>query len=96
MYDILCLNSRGNRNVLIEVKSSIDMPLIRMAIGQLFDYRRYLPIEQVKRGRADILDLAVLLPEEPTPDAKSLLSSLGIKVIWFKDVNLTKLSQPLY
>jgi hypothetical protein len=61
------------KNVLIEAKSSRRRESIRMAIGQLLDYRRY---EETKP------ELAVLLPSLPNRDIRDLLTSLDIALIW--------------
>jgi hypothetical protein len=61
------------KNVLIEAKSSRRRESIRMAIGQLLDYRRYEETEP---------DLAVLLPFLPNKDVRDLLASLDIALIW--------------
>jgi hypothetical protein len=61
------------KNVLIEAKSSHRRESIRMAIGQLLDYRRYEKTEP---------DLALLLPSLPNGDIRDLLASLNIALIW--------------
>lgn len=61
------------KNVLIEAKSSCRRESIRMAIGQLLDYRRYEKTQP---------ELAVLLPSEPNADIRELLVSLDIAWIW--------------
>jgi hypothetical protein len=61
------------KNVLIEAKSSCRRESIRMAIGQLLDYRRYENTEP---------ELAILLPSEPNTDIQDLLASLDIAWIW--------------
>ena len=61
------------KNVLIEAKSSCRRESIRMAIGQLLDYRRY---EKTKP------ELAMLLPSLPDTDIQDLLASLDIAWIW--------------
>lgn len=62
----------GN-NLLVEAKSSANREAVRLAIGQLFDYARWLDPRP---------DLAILLPHEPPNDMLELLSSLGIGCIW--------------
>lgn len=57
---------------LIEAKSSASRTDVRMAIGQLLDYRRYLP------GTRQI---SILVPEEPSSDLADLAYSLGIGII---------------
>jgi hypothetical protein len=59
---------------LIEAKGSVRRESIRMAVGQLADYRRH-----VGNG---LKELAVLVPSEPRPDLLDLLGSQDITVIW--------------
>jgi hypothetical protein len=66
------------RDLLIEVKSSSEIGVVRLAVGQLYDYHRHLP-QRYK------VDLAVLFPERPSHHSFDLLESLGIKVLWFND-----------
>ena len=54
-------------NVLYEAKSRSERATVRLAIGQLLDYLRFVPDA---RGR-------LLLPEEPNPDIKRLIHSCG-------------------
>jgi hypothetical protein len=61
---------RGN---LIEAKSVIDRPSLRMAIGELADYVRFIS----RRPQ-----LAVLLPARPSADLEQLLRSQGVYTIW--------------
>jgi hypothetical protein len=61
-----------SRSQLIEAKGSVSRSAIRMAIGQLFDYRFF---------ENDNSDLGVLLPERPRPDLARLLDDLKITVI---------------
>lgn len=76
-FDALVRQYAGDeRDLLIEVKADSSIPTTRLAVGQLFDYRRRLP----DRAR---LDLAVLFPEEPAKDAAALLRDVGIRVLWF-------------
>jgi hypothetical protein len=61
------------RHQLVEAKASGDRTSVRMAIGQLADYARFIdPPPQ----------LAVLLEAKPDPDLEQLLSSQDIAVIW--------------
>lgn len=61
------------RNNLVEAKGSGTRGEVRMAIGQLADYRRFVePAPQV----------AVLLPERPRADLEDLLLSQGISCVW--------------
>src|SRR5205814_3400362 len=63
-------------NQLIEAKGSVSRDAIRMAIGQLFDYRRFAPART---------DLTILLPECPRPDLAELIRSVGISIIHEKN-----------
>jgi len=57
------------RGLLIEAKSFSGRAHIQMAIGQLLDYRRFLP---------DVEEMALLVPTRPADDLVELLHSLGI------------------
>lgn len=61
------------RNNLIEGKAEADRPSIRMAIGQLMDYRRFVPVG---------VKLAVLTELRPHSDLEALLTSVGVSCIW--------------
>ncbi|MGX5770580.1 hypothetical protein ACWKWN_07500 [Microbacterium trichothecenolyticum] len=58
--------------VLYEAKAWSDRDSVRMAVGQLLDYRRYV----------DAAFLAVLLPDRPPSDMISLLEELGIGLVF--------------
>lgn len=60
-------------NVLIEAKGSVTREAIRMAIGQLYDYRRYIKPTP---------SLAILLPSRPREDLIELCNLSGASVIW--------------
>jgi hypothetical protein len=62
--------------VLIEAKGTVARDDLRMAIGQLMDYRRF-----ARPGT----DLAILLPERPRSDLMNLLESVDIHAIWPED-----------
>jgi hypothetical protein len=59
-------------NILVEAKGSIDRNSIRMAIGQLLDYKRFIQERAVR--------CAVLLPEVPRQDLLQLLAYAGVFV----------------
>ncbi|MEU7004848.1 hypothetical protein [Nonomuraea sp. NPDC046570] len=61
-------------HILYELKGNIGRNAVRMAIGQLMDYRRHV----IPSNPA----LAVLLPEEPHDDIKALLYDLGIALVY--------------
>jgi hypothetical protein len=82
-YDALIhnFNSKG-RDLLIEVKSSSERACIRLAVGQLFDYRRSL----IRRA---VTDLSILLPEKPKKPEMDFLNYIGVNILWFKDNKMT-------
>ncbi|MDX3548793.1 hypothetical protein PV729_25890 [Streptomyces europaeiscabiei] len=61
-------------NVLYEAKGIATRNNVRMAIGQLLDYRRHLEVP-------DGLRLAVLLPQEPTSDVRALCEAENIALV---------------
>jgi 5-methylcytosine-specific restriction protein A len=84
-FDALVLGWKKNRDLLIEAKTDSEgvagRSQVRQAIGQLYDYRlTYMPNNNV--------DLAVLLPREPSKDVRDLLSSLHIELLWFRGKSL--------
>jgi hypothetical protein len=60
-------------NTLYEAKGTVERGAIRMAIGQLLDYSRF--VEPKPR-------LAVLLPSVPRSDLLELLRNVGVDVVW--------------
>jgi hypothetical protein len=69
---IVCDLYDPRRRVLVEAKSFAWRDDVRMAIGQLADYARFL----------NPRTLAVLLPNRPKPDLEKLLRSRQINTIW--------------
>jgi hypothetical protein len=67
-------------DVLIEAKSDVSRESVRYAIGQLFDYRRYLDPRPA---------LAILVPNELDTDLAALPGEAGIDVIWPVDDHFT-------
>lgn len=59
---------------LFEAKGSVERGAIRMAIGQLADYKRF-----IDGGAAH---MAVLLPSKPRKDLMNLLEAEEIEVVW--------------
>jgi hypothetical protein len=70
--DLYCKDGKQ----LVEAKGSVSRDAIRMAIGQLYDYRRF-----VDAGTS----LVILLPEIPRPDLIELIRSAGITMIYRSD-----------
>ncbi len=60
-------------NTLFEAKGTVERGAIRMAIGQLLDYSRFLDPSP---------RLAVLLPSRPREDLCELLTGVGIGLVW--------------
>jgi 5-methylcytosine-specific restriction protein A len=59
---------------LFEAKGTVERGAIRMAIGQLADYKRFVD--------GDAVRLAVLLPSEPREDLRDLLHRERIEAVW--------------
>ena len=62
------------RKVLYEAKGDTLRTSVRMAIGQLLDYRRFETDPE--------MTLAVLLPRQPTPDLIELIHTVPASVVW--------------
>ncbi|MBY3757731.1 restriction endonuclease [Azospirillum formosense] len=59
-------------NLLVEAKGTTERGAVRMALGQLADYRRFL----------DAPKCAILLPAEPRLDLKRLAAAEAVTLIW--------------
>jgi 5-methylcytosine-specific restriction protein A len=68
-------------HVLYELKASPERNSVRMAIGQLLDYRRHVDPSDPT--------LAILLPSEPDDDIKALLSDLNIALVYAAGATFT-------
>ncbi len=62
---------------LIEVKAGSSRGYVREAIGQVLDY-----VFQMKRIENEVWDPAILLPGRPSDDLVTLITSLGIELVW--------------
>jgi hypothetical protein len=60
-------------NVLYEAKSSVDRSTIRLGLGQILDYRRFLP---------DVAGFRLLLPSRPIEELIRLLALYRVGVTW--------------
>jgi len=60
-------------NLLIEVKARAERDYLRLAVGQLYDYKRYLDF---------VVNLAALVPQRPSSDLMGLLDSAHVDCIW--------------
>ncbi|MFF9181787.1 hypothetical protein [Streptomyces misionensis] len=65
-------------HVLFEAKGLTTRANVRMAIGQLADYRRHVPGNNGLR-------VAVLLPSEPTADVQKLLAEQNVALVYQTD-----------
>jgi 5-methylcytosine-specific restriction protein A len=74
-------------HALYEGKGLTTRPNVRMAIGQLADYRRHLKSPETLR-------VAVLLPSEPTPDVKALLKAEGVHLVFRTDTGFSGFPLP--
>jgi hypothetical protein len=63
-------------NELYEAKGSSIRNAVRLAIGQLLDYQRLIPIPDIK--------LSLLLPSQPSKDLQHLIRSCGMSCVWEK------------
>lgn len=86
LFDVLVKDFDGSKtDLLIEVKSSIESPQIRMAVGQVLDYwfRMYGEIDPC---------VAILLPKEPDNVIKDFLRWRNIGLLWFSGESLNTAS----
>jgi hypothetical protein len=71
-------------NVLYEAKAAADRSTVRLAVGQLMDYLRFMP------GTSG----AVLLPSRPSDDLVSFIHSAGFDVTYEADPDFVVLPMP--
>lgn len=60
--------------VLYEAKSLSSRSDVRMAVGQLYDYRRHVTVKDLR--------CALLLPEQPTADLRDYLEDVGLGLVF--------------
>jgi hypothetical protein len=72
----------GTTGTLVEAKGTVERGALRMAIGQLADYRRFV-------NDTSLNHLAVLVPREPRKDLCDLLATQGISYIYPTDGGFT-------
>ena len=63
---------------LYEAKGSASRPNVRLALGQLLDYKRHIPVAT--------MEISVLLPHKPAPDLVALLLENSVNCVWETDV----------
>lgn len=74
VHELICDVLDKTRNLLVEAKGTGSRGEVRMAIGQVLDYRRFVEDPTPKCG--------VLLPDRPRDDIEALLRSVGIAAVW--------------
>jgi len=80
MYDVLLRDYDGaGRDLLIEANPDPNKGSLRIAIGQLYDYRRFLS----NRAATDLAGLTIGKPDQSYMDL--LVSDRGITALWFED-----------
>jgi hypothetical protein len=67
--------------LLIEAKGTVERGSIRMALGQLLDYNRF--VEQAR--------CAILVPSQPRPDIVELVRSARVELYWREDAGFNAL-----
>jgi hypothetical protein len=73
-FDVLVERYEGEgRDLLIEVKSFVDLNAVRLAVGQLLDYHRHLK-------NRETTDLAVMLPSEPPELIKEFVKDDDVSI----------------
>ena len=77
MFDVLVQKYNQKQDLIIEVKSSLEKPNIRMAVGQLFDYWYGLKGDEEPH-------IAILLPEAPDSECTKFLEWMEIGLMWFE------------
>ncbi len=81
MFDVLVQKYNKKQDLIIEVKSSLEMPNVRMAVGQLFDYWYAL------KGNEEP-HLAILLPGAPDRECIKFLEWMDIGLMWLENDQL--------
>lgn len=76
MFDVLVQKYNKKHDLIIEVKSSLEKPNIRMAVGQLLDYWYRLKGDEEPH-------IAILLPGEPDSECVKFLEWMD----WFNVVS---------
>ena len=77
--------------VLYEAKGNVLRTSVRMAVGQLLDYRRFEPTSSGGGRSSPPMRLGVLLPRDPARDLIDLIRSVPASTVWrthdgFKDI----------
>jgi hypothetical protein len=86
LYDALVGEFSEGRDLLVEVKATADIGSVRLAVGQLLDYRRSLP-------KREVTSLAILLPERPEEHVRAFLRDIGIRLFYFTSQSLEAITE---
>lgn len=73
-YELVTDTYDGTAKILYEAKSGSGRATVRLGIGQILDYLRFLP---GVKGR-------LLLPHEPSQDLKALITACGLTFTYRK------------
>ena len=76
-FDAMVKRYNGDDDLLIEAKSSAELPHLRMAVGQLFNYWFQLHADKDPH-------LAVLMPTRPSESASQFLEWMEVGMLWFE------------
>lgn len=80
-FDAMVRRYNGDDDLLIEAKSSAELPHLRMAVGQLLNYWFQLHADKDPH-------LAVLMPMRPSESASQFLEWMEVGVLWFEGTTL--------
>jgi hypothetical protein len=80
-FDALVKRYNGVDDLLIEAKSSSELPHLRMAVGQVFNY--WFQLHGDKEPH-----LAILMPARPSECAIKFLEWMEVGMLWFEDKKL--------
>jgi hypothetical protein len=80
-FDVMVKRYDGQDDLLIEAKSSAELPHLRMAVGQLFNYWFQLHPDRDPH-------LAVLIPTQPSESAIRFLEWMDVGMLWFQGKTL--------
>jgi hypothetical protein len=86
MFDMNLYNYFEDRDLLIEAKGSMERAELRLAIGQLYDYR-WSGFEKDPDNQS-LIDMAVLLPERPDDNTIAMLRSADVAILWVDNAGI--------
>lgn len=80
-FDVMVKRYNGQDDLLIEAKSSAELPHLRMAVGQLLNYWFQLHADRDPH-------LAVLIPTRPSESVIRFLEWMDVGILWFEGKTL--------